>query len=68
MVIQVKVKLNFEVEYPLDMDFFEGNTEDAMAFEKGILEKDPSLLTGLFGDKGVTTVTIREVERSGGEG
>ena len=67
MVIQVNVKLNFEVEYPLNMDFYEGSKEDAMAFEKSVLEADPVLLIDLFGDKSVSTVTIREVERSGNE-
>lgn len=65
MIIHVNVKLEFEVEYPLDMDFFEGDIKDAIAFEKSILERNPDLLTDLFGDKGVTTITIREVERSG---
>ena len=61
MTIQVKVKLEFEVEYPLNMDFYEGSKEDAMAFEKSILEADPTLLIDLFGDKSVPIITIEEV-------
>jgi hypothetical protein len=67
MIIQVKVKLKFEAEYPLDLDFFEGDAKEAMALELATFKEDPDLFLNLFGDKGVTTITIREVERSGSE-
>lgn len=68
MIIQVKVKLKFEAEYPLDLDFFEGDAREAMALELATFEEDPDLFLSLFRSTGITTVTISEVKRSGGEG
>lgn len=63
MIIKVRVKIEFEVEYPLDTEFYETENEaELFAKEKALIAGQPDTIVALFRDTGKTTVTVNKVK------
>jgi hypothetical protein len=60
--VRVKTKIVYEVEYPLNLEFYgNGQKEEALAMEREIITEDPATILDSFGSSGKTTVTVKEV-------
>lgn len=64
--MRVKTKIVFEVEYPLDLEFYGTDEEKALEMERACVAGDPEEIIAAFGTRGngsfTTSVEIVDLE------
>lgn len=59
----VRTRITFEVEYPLDLKFYETEDKDnALNMERQIVRDDPALIVELFNGKGSYETSVESIE------
>ena len=63
MIIKVRTKIEFEVEYPLNTDFYGTHDEiTAIGIESEYVHENPTLIGELFADEGKFVTSLNKVE------
>ena len=64
--MKVKTRIVFEVEYPLNLDFYNADEAKALEMERTLVEKNPLEIIDAFGVKGQGSFSI-SVEKAVGK-
>ena len=64
MIIKIRTRIEFEVEYPLNMESYgTDDVSELLAMEEDLVGENPDIVVSLFKDRGGrTTVTVNKVE------
>jgi len=56
--MRVKTRITFEVEYPLEMEFYDADEDKALELERFLVTKDPVWIIDAFEAKGLGSFTV----------
>jgi hypothetical protein len=64
--VKVKTKIVFEIEYPLNMEFYVPDSEDAsLAMERNVIADNPKAVIDAFWDHGTIATNVKRVADNG---